>query len=124
MVTAKTASELMAMLQQVPLVNEQAGEPWGIINGYSVAAKTGTAQVPDPQRGGCLCQYGSSYIGIAPATNPQLVVAVNLQDPKSGNYFGIAVAGPVFYHVMKFALQTMKIPPDGGRRPYVRLIAP
>ena len=122
--TTKTASELMKMLQQVPKVNEQAGEPWGIINGYSVAAKTGTAQVPDPQRGGCLCQYGSSYIGIAPATNPQLVVAVNLQDPKSGNYFGIAVAGPVFYHVMKFALQTMKIPPDGGRRPYVRLIAP
>jgi cell division protein FtsI (penicillin-binding protein 3) len=122
--TTKTAGELMAMLQQVPKVNEEAGEPWGIINGYSVAAKTGTAQVPDPQRGGCLCQYGSSYIGIAPATNPQLVVAVNLQDPKSGNYFGIAVAGPVFYHVMKFALQTMKIPPDGGRRPYVRLTAP
>jgi cell division protein FtsI (penicillin-binding protein 3) len=122
--TTKTAGELMAMLQQVPKVNEQAGEPWGIINGYSVAAKTGTAQVPDPQRGGCLCQYGSSYIGIAPATNPQLVVAVNLQDPKSGNYFGIAVAGPVFYHVMKFALQTMKIPPDGGRRPHVRLTAP
>ncbi len=80
--TTKTASELMRMLQQVPKVNEQAGEPWGIIHGYSVAAKTGTAQVPDPQRGGCLCQYGSSYIGIAPASNPQLVVAVNLQDPQ------------------------------------------
>ncbi len=122
--TRKTASELMAMLQQVPVVNEQAGEPWGIINGYSIAAKTGTAQVPDPRRGGCLCQYGSSYIGIAPASDPQLVVAVNLQDPTKGNYFGIAVAGPVFYHVMKFALQTMKIPPDGARRPDVRLTAP
>ena len=66
--TTKTASELMRMLQQVPKVNQQAGELWGIIHGYSVAAKTGTAQVPDPQRGGCLCQYGSSYIGIAPAT--------------------------------------------------------
>jgi cell division protein FtsI (penicillin-binding protein 3) len=122
--TPRTANELMGMLQQVPKVNEQAGEPWGIINGYSIAAKTGTAQVPDPGRGGCLCQYGSSYIGIAPASDPQLVVAVNLQDPKSGSYFGIAVAGPVFYHVMKFALQTMKIPPDGGGRPYVRLTAP
>jgi cell division protein FtsI (penicillin-binding protein 3) len=122
--TTRTAHELMAMLQQVPLVNEQAGEPWGIINGYSVASKTGTAQVPDPRRGGCLCQYGSSYIGIAPASDPKLVVAVNLQDPTKGNYFGIAVAGPVFYHVMKFALQTMKIPPDGARRPRVRLTAP
>jgi cell division protein FtsI (penicillin-binding protein 3) len=122
--TTKTASELMAILQQVPKLNEKAGQPWGIISGYSTAAKTGTAQVPDPQRGGCLCEYGSSYIGIAPATNPQLMVAVNIQDPKTSNYFGIAVAGPVFNHVMKFALQTMKIPPDGGRRPYVRLTAP
>ena len=122
--TTRTAHQLMAMLQQVPLVNEQAGEPWGIISGYSVASKTGTAQVPDPRRGGCLCQYGSSYIGIAPASDPKLVVAVNLQDPTKGNYFGIAVAGPVFYHVMKFALQTMKIPPDGARRPHVRLTAP
>jgi cell division protein FtsI (penicillin-binding protein 3) len=122
--TSKTAGELMAMLQQVPKVNQEAGEPWGIISGYSIAAKTGTAQVPDPHHGGCLCQYGSSYIGIAPASNPQLVVAVNIQDPKTSNYFGIAVAGPVFNHVMKFALQTMKIPPDGHRRPHVRLTAP
>jgi cell division protein FtsI (penicillin-binding protein 3) len=122
--STKTAGELMAMLQQVPKVNEEAGEPWGIISGYSIAAKTGTAQVPDPKRGGCLCKYGSSYIGIAPASNPQLVVAVNIQDPKTSNYFGIAVAGPVFNHVMKFALQTMKIPPDGHRRPRVRLTAP
>ncbi|HEY7145230.1 MAG TPA: penicillin-binding protein 2 [Streptosporangiaceae bacterium] len=122
--STRTASELMAMLQQVPRVNQKAGEPWGIINGYSIAAKTGTAQVPDPARGGCLCNYGSSYIGIAPASNPQLVVAVNLQDPKTSNYFGIAVAGPVFNHVMKFALQTMKVAPDGGRRPDVRLTAP
>ena len=68
--------------------------------------------------------YGSSYIGMAPASNPQLVVAVNVQNPKRGSYFGNAVAGPVFYHVMKFALQTLKIPPDGGKRPNVRLTAP
>jgi len=51
-------------------------------------------------------------------------VAVNVQNPKRGSYFGNAVAGPVFYHVMKFALQTLKIPPDGGKRPNVRLTAP
>jgi cell division protein FtsI (penicillin-binding protein 3) len=122
--TPKASGQLMDMLQQVPLVNSEAGEPWGIIQGYPIAAKTGTAQVPDPQKGGCLCEYGSSYIGIAPADHPKLVVAVNIQDPRKGNYFGIAVAGPVFNHVMKFALQTMKIPPDGGRRPHVRLTGP
>jgi cell division protein FtsI (penicillin-binding protein 3) len=120
---AKTAHELMNILQQVPMVDVTGGEPWGVIAGYSVAAKTGTAQVFD-RRKGCLCEYGASYVGIAPATNPQLVVAVHVQDPKTSIFFGDAVAGPVFNQVMKFALQTMKIAPDGGKRPKVRLTAP
>ena len=116
----RTAAELIAILQQVPWLDATlAFEPWGEIPGYSIAAKTGTAQV-----GACQCLYGSSYIGMAPASNPQLVVAVNVQNPKRGSYFGNAVAGPVFYHVMKFALQTLKIPPDDGKRPNVRLTAP
>jgi cell division protein FtsI (penicillin-binding protein 3) len=117
---ARTAAGLIAILQQVPMLDATlAAQPWGEIPGYSIAAKTGTAQV-----GKCQCRYGSSYIGIAPASNPQVVVAVNLQNPRSGNYFGNAVAGPVFYHVMKFALQTLKIPPDHAKRPNVRLTAP
>ena len=122
-ITAKTASELMTILQQVPEVDAEAGENWGLIPGYSVAAKTGTAQVSDPGLSKCLCQYGSSYIGIAPAGNPQLVVAVNIQDPR-GKYYGDEVAGPAFFDVMKFALQTMKIAPDYARTPYIRLTAP
>jgi cell division protein FtsI (penicillin-binding protein 3) len=124
-IQAKTARELMTILQQVPEVDAQAGEPWGLILGYTVAAKTGTAQVSDPSKSKCaLCQYGSSYIGIAPASNPQLVVAVNVQDPQGKNFFGDEVAGPAFYDVMRFALQTMKIPPDYARTPYIRLMAP
>jgi cell division protein FtsI (penicillin-binding protein 3) len=118
----KTARELMAILQQVPVVDADGGEPWGVIPGYSIASKTGTAEVAGP---GCsLCEYGSSYIGIAPASDPQLVVAVNVQDPTRGGYFGDEVAGPVFYHVAKFALQTMRIPPDNAPRPRMRLVAP
>ena len=102
------------MMAQVPKVDALQGEPWGILYGYPVAAKTGTAQVADTRQ--CkhhtLCQYGSSYIGIAPAQDPKLVVAVNVQDPTANGYYGDEVAGPVFYNVMKFALQTMKIPPD------------
>jgi cell division protein FtsI (penicillin-binding protein 3) len=122
-IQAKTARELMTILQQVPEVDAEAGEPWGLIPGYRVAAKTGTAQVSDPGLSNCLCQYGSSYIGIAPAGNPQLVVAVNIQDPR-GKYYGDEVAGPAFFDVMKFALQTMKIPPDYAKAPYIRLMAP
>jgi cell division protein FtsI (penicillin-binding protein 3) len=122
-IKAKTARELMTILQQVPEVDAQAGEPWGLITGYSVAAKTGTAQVSDPGLSKCLCQYGSSYIGIVPADNPQLVIAVNVQDPH-GKYYGDEVAGPAFFDVAKFALQTLKITPDYARTPYIRLTAP
>jgi cell division protein FtsI (penicillin-binding protein 3) len=123
-IQATTAHELMTILQQVPWLNAQAGQPYGEIPGYQVAAKTGTAQVPDPSRPKCgLCQYGASYIGMAPASDPQLVVAVNIQAPQGPQFFGNEVAGPAFNDVMRFALQTMKIPPDDGSRPYIRLTA-
>jgi cell division protein FtsI (penicillin-binding protein 3) len=119
-IKTSTAHELISVLQQVPYLDATvAYEPWGEIPGYSVASKTGTAQ-----EGVNLSQYGSSYIGMAPASDPQLVVAVNVQNPRRGGYYGNMVAGPVFYRVMKFALQTLKIPPDGGKRPYVSLTAP
>ena len=122
-IQARTARDLMAMLQQVPWLDAVNGaEPWGLIPGYSVASKTGTAQISN--QAGCLCLYGSSYIGIAPASDPQLVVAVNVQNPRKGGYYGDIVAGPVFGKVMKFALTTLHIPPDGGKRPNVRLTAP
>jgi cell division protein FtsI (penicillin-binding protein 3) len=126
-IKAATAHELIQILQQVPGVDEQASQPWGIIPGYAVAAKTGTSSEKGPNcpAANPLCVYGSSYIGMAPGDNPQVVVAVNVQDPdKKFGYFGDVVAGPVFYQAMKFALQTLQIPPDGATVPYVRLTAP
>jgi cell division protein FtsI (penicillin-binding protein 3) len=121
-IQAKTAHELLQILQQVPAVNEEGGQPWGIIPGYAIAAKTGTSQ---ESNGSCdLCVYGSSYIGMAPGNDPQLVIAVNVQNPRRGGYFGIEVAGPVFYQVMKDALATLQIPPDGATPPKIRLTAP
>ena len=122
-----TARELIQILQQVPGVDERANQPWGIIPGYAVAAKTGTSNEagPDCTAKDPLCEYGSSYIGMAPGDKPQVVVAVNVQAPnKKFGHFGDVVAGPVFYQVMKFALQTLQIPPDGATVPYVRLTAP
>ena len=117
-----TAAELRQILEQVPAINEAGGQPWGIIPGYAIAAKTGTSQ---ESNGTCaLCVYGSSYIGMAPGDNPQLVIAVNVQNPRRGGYFGIEVAGPVFYQVMKEALATLQIPPDGATPANIRLTAP
>jgi cell division protein FtsI (penicillin-binding protein 3) len=121
-IQAKTARELLQILQQVPGVDAAGAQPWGVIPGYAVAAKTGTSQ---ESNGKCaLCVYGSSWIGIAPGDNPQLVVSVNVQNPRKGGHFGAVVAGPVFYQVMKDALATLQIPPDGATPPNVRLIAP
>jgi cell division protein FtsI (penicillin-binding protein 3) len=119
----KTAHELVQILQQVPGVDLAGNQPWGVIPGYAVAAKTGTAQEPGPNC--ALCKYGSSFIGMAPGNGPQVVVAANVQDPdKKIAFFGADVAGPVFYSVMKFALQTLGIPPQPGlEAPYVRLNA-
>jgi cell division protein FtsI (penicillin-binding protein 3) len=121
-IKASTAKELISTLEQVPVVDEEAGIPWGLIAGYQIAAKTGTAQEANAH--GCLCDYGSSYIGMAPAGDPQVVVAVNVQDPKGSAYFGDEVAGPIFYQVMRSALQTLKIPPNYAKRADVRLTAP
>jgi cell division protein FtsI (penicillin-binding protein 3) len=122
-IQASTARELISILQQVPAVDQEADQPWGIIPGYAVAAKTGTSQEDGPHCS--LCQHGSSYIGMAPGNDPQVVVAVNVQDPKKKyEYFGDVVAGPVFYNVMQFAVQTLQIPPDDPVAPYVRLNAP
>jgi cell division protein FtsI (penicillin-binding protein 3) len=126
-IKASTAHELIQILQQVPGVDESGGVPWGIIPGYAIASKTGTSNETGPECPATkpLCEYGSSYIGMAPGNDPQVVVAVNVQDPnKAYGYFGDVVAGPVFNQVMKFAVQTLQIPPDDSAVPNVRLNAP
>jgi cell division protein FtsI (penicillin-binding protein 3) len=124
----RTARELIQILQQVPAVDQQANQPWGIIPGYAIAAKTGTSDETGPEckPAGKLCEYGSSYIGMAPGNNPQVVVAVNVQNPdKKLAFYGDEVAGPVFYKVMEDTLQTLQIPPQPGLQPAnVRLNAP
>ena len=79
-----TAAELVGILQQVPYLDATiAYQPWGEIPGYSVASKTGTAQVWD-QKAGCLCQYGSSYIGMAPAQQPEARGGGEHPEPEGG----------------------------------------
>ena len=63
---------------------------------------------------------------MAPGNDPQVVVAVNVQDPKKENaHFGDVVAGPAFYKVMEDTLAALQIPPQPGLQPAnVRLNAP
>ena len=54
----------------------------------------------------------SSFVGFAPASNPRLVVAVMIDEPTAGQYYGGAVAAPVFSPVMGAALRMLGVPPD------------
>jgi cell division protein FtsI (penicillin-binding protein 3) len=116
-ISAKTAATLRLMLEGV--VSQDGTAPEARIPGYRVAGKTGTAQRFDPTCG-CYKGYTGSFIGMAPADDPKLIVAVTLQRPVRG-YYGGTVAAPVFKDVMTYALQKMQIPPTGSKSPTIRL---
>jgi cell division protein FtsI (penicillin-binding protein 3) len=109
-VSADTARQMRQMMEQV--VGEHGTAVKASIPGYRVAGKTGTAQVPG--KGGYLPgAYTASFIGMAPADDPGLVVAVVLDRPSKGSHFGGDIAAPVFRDLMAWALRQNKIPPTG-----------
>jgi cell division protein FtsI (penicillin-binding protein 3) len=114
------AKQVESMLEAV--TTDQGTAPEARIPGYRVAGKTGTAQRVDPACG-CYRGYTASFVGFAPADDPQLVVLVVLDNPIYGQ-FGGAVAAPVFRDVMSFALESEKIPPTGTTPPVVKLKLP
>lgn len=106
-VSKKSADQVARMLEGV--VSDEGTAPEAKIEGYRVAGKTGTADRYDPKAGGYSGKT-ASFIGFAPADDPQLVVSVILQRPIKG-YYGGTVAAPVFKDVMTYALQKEKVPP-------------
>ncbi|WP_153532150.1 peptidoglycan D,D-transpeptidase FtsI family protein [Actinomadura macrotermitis] len=121
-ISAETARQIRDMLEGV--ISKEGTAPAAQIEGYRVAGKTGTAEIPNPE---CGCYRGggftASFAGFAPADDPQLVVQVVLQHPTKGGHLGGEVAAPVFKDVMTAALAARKIPPTGSRRPTVQIYA-
>ena len=116
-VSQRTANDVSRMLEGV--VSPEGTAEEAQISGYRVAGKTGTADYYDAEAG----RYSgrtASFIGYAPADDPQIVVAVIVQKP-TYPFFGGYVAGPVFKDVTTYALQELKIPPTGAKPPKVTL---
>lgn len=95
---------------------EMATQPGGTapkaqVVGYRVAGKTGTAHKLEG-KGYASNKYVSSFVGFAPASQPRLIVAVMIDEPAGGAYYGGTVAGPVFSNVMGSALRTLGVPTD------------
>jgi cell division protein FtsI (penicillin-binding protein 3) len=103
-----TASAVRHMLEMVVLPGGTA--PKAQIAGYRVAGKTGTAHKLED--GVYANKYVSSFVGFAPASNPRLIVAVMIDEPSAGQYYGGSVAAPVFATVMGNALRLLGVPTD------------
>ena len=106
-IKAETAIELRRMLEQVVLVG--TGKEARLKKGYTVAGKTGTAQMVDPRTGKYIHRYNSSFIGLAPVADPAIVVAVTI----NGSYkYGGVTSAPIFREVAGAALRTLGIAKD------------
>jgi cell division protein FtsI (penicillin-binding protein 3) len=83
------------------------------LNGYSSGGKTGTAQKVDPATHlYSKTMHIASFAGIAPVNNPAIAVAVVIDNPKVGSYYGTAVSAPVFAEVAQQVLEYLAVPHD------------
>ena len=86
--------------------------------GYSVGGKSGTAH-KQVGKSYASNKYRSWFTGLAPIDNPRIVVAVMIDEPSNGQYFGGLVAAPVFSEVVQQTLRFMGVPPDQTVRPQI-----
>ena len=113
-ISVETARALREMLEMA--VQPGGTAPRARVMGYRVAGKTGTAH--KLENGGYAAhKYISSFVGFAPVSDPRLVIAVMIDEPSNGQYYGGAVSAPVFSQVMQGALRSLGVPPDAPMQP-------
>ena len=107
-ISKRTSAIVRKMLQSV--VDEGTGH-LARIPGYTVAGKTGTAQKVDPETGLYGDEYVTSFIGFAPAENPEYLALIAVDEPQV-EIWGEVVAAPAFQKVMSFTLGRFNVAPD------------
>jgi cell division protein FtsI/penicillin-binding protein 2 len=81
------------------------------ISGYSIAGKTGTAMVPDLVKGGYKDAYINTYVGFAPAYDPEFSILIRIDEPEGNPLAGASVV-PAFKELAEFTLSYYGIAPD------------
>ena len=109
-ISEETALAMSDMLEMV--VQPGGTAPLAQVNGYRVAGKTGTAHKYIEGKGYAKDRYIASFVGYAPVSNPRLIVAVMLDEPSAGQYYGGLVAAPVFSKVMSGSLRMLNVAHD------------
>jgi cell division protein FtsI (penicillin-binding protein 3) len=106
----ETAIQMRRMMEGVVL--EGTGRK-AVLQGYTSAGKTGSAQIYDPKTHTYSHSYNASFLGFAPVGNPRVVIAVTLHGTKGGSAgYGGARAAPVFREVAMSALRILDVPKD------------
>ena len=113
---AKTAQAVRHMLHLVTLSGGTA--PKAQTMGYSVGGKTGTAHKQEG-KGYAEKKYRGWFVGIAPVDKPRIVVAVMIDEPSGGKYFGGDVAAPVFSATVQQTLRILGVQPDMSVKPQI-----
>ena len=112
-ISSMTAAQMRSMMQQVVL---EGTARRAILNGYTAAGKTGTAQKVDPKTHlYSKTDYVGSFVGFAPVNSPALTVAVILDSAK-GLHQGGQVSAPVFNRIMQQSLEYLNVPHDAEIR--------
>ena len=112
----KTTLQVRHMLQLA--AGDGGTAPRAQVMGYSVGGKTGTAH---KQEGKVYAEkkYRAWFVGMAPIDHPRIVVAVMVDEPSNGKYFGGDVAAPVFSQVVQQTLRMMGVQPDIEVKPQI-----
>ncbi len=114
--TPKVVGEVRKMLRMAAGPGGTA--PLAQTVGYSVGGKTGTAH-KQVGKGYASNKYRAWYTGMSPIDKPRIVVAVMIDEPSGGKYFGGLVAAPVFSEVVQQTLRIMNVPPDLAVKPEI-----
>jgi cell division protein FtsI (penicillin-binding protein 3) len=113
-ISPNTAARLTTMMEAVV---EAGTAKAARIEGYTLAAKTGTARKLNPNGRGYLMEYMASTAGFFPSRNPAVAMIVVIDAPKRKGYFGGAVAAPVFRRIADATLRHLAIAPNVNRQP-------
>ena len=117
-ISDQTAVDVRHMLETV--VQDGGTAPQAAVPGYRVAGKTGTVKKLG-RNGYSDDRYLAVFAGMAPASDPRLVMVVMVNEPRGTEYYGGQVAGPVFARVMGEALRLLNVEPDGLQQPQLHL---
>ena len=109
-ISDKTAHQMRDMMELV--VGPGGTAPLAQVRGYRVAGKTGTAH--KLENGHYVNKYVASFVGLAPASDPRIIIAVMIDEPGAGKHFGGLVAAPIFASVAASALSSLNVPPDAS----------